>query len=311
MFYFFKHREHKTCFLLYYGLLASINISAFSDLEKATIRKLYIDFDTSMQHGFLPHEYATKLSRKQQREDIPFLRELYATNNFLKKLENLKSNNPTISRKIPKIIHQIWLGSPFPECYKKYQESWQKLHPDWEYHLWTDTDVADFKLINQKTFNTGRTWAEKANVFRYEILERFGGVYVDTDFEALQPLDILHDFYEFYAGIATINRMTLINNAIIGAIPHHPILQSCIANLNKKTYGNDQMSATGTIFFSNIVLDACRNNPNINLSTLGILPPTYLYPAPFAGDKAAVAKYLAPSSLAVHYWATKWQGVDK
>ena len=34
---------------------------------------------------------------------------------------------------IPKIIHQIWLGSPVPEYLKTLMESWKALHPDWQY----------------------------------------------------------------------------------------------------------------------------------------------------------------------------------
>ena len=30
---------------------------------------------------------------------------------------------------------------------------------------------------------------EKSDIFRYEILYRFGGVYVDTDFECIKPFE--------------------------------------------------------------------------------------------------------------------------
>ncbi len=31
--------------------------------------------------------------------------------------------------RIPKIIHQIWVGSPLPQKYYRWQKSWQKHHP--------------------------------------------------------------------------------------------------------------------------------------------------------------------------------------
>ena len=39
---------------------------------------------------------------------------------------------------IPKIIHQIWLGSPRPATaeYIKWFDSWQTFHPDWEIRWW-------------------------------------------------------------------------------------------------------------------------------------------------------------------------------
>ncbi len=50
--------------------------------------------------------------------------------------------NPQV--RIPKIIHQIWIGSPLPQKYYRWQKSWQKYHPDWEYKLWTERDIEKF-----------------------------------------------------------------------------------------------------------------------------------------------------------------------
>ena len=39
--------------------------------------------------------------------------------------------------KIPKIIHQIWIGpKPIPDQYKEFSQKMIEMHPDWEYHLW-------------------------------------------------------------------------------------------------------------------------------------------------------------------------------
>ena len=39
--------------------------------------------------------------------------------------------------KIPKIIHQIWIGpKPLPNQYKEFSQKMIEMHPDWEYHLW-------------------------------------------------------------------------------------------------------------------------------------------------------------------------------
>ncbi len=285
-----------------FPLLVITDVNALSENNKDALKALYVDFDTSMHLGYSPEDFVKYIKIKPQRADIPYLKDLYETNNFLKKIEQLQETTITSTIKIPKIIHQIWLGSAFPEQYKKYQESWLRIHPDWEYRLWTDADLVAFKLVNQEAFDKGRTWAEKANIFRYEIIERFGGVYVDTDFEALQPLDIIHENYEFYAGITAINRIGLINNAIIGAIPHHPILKKCIADIDTKKYGQDQMRSTGTIYFSYTTVGLCRDNPDFNVGAVLILPPTYLYPS---------SDFLLPSSFAIHYFAEKWNGFGK
>ena len=62
------------------------------------------------------------------------------------------------SPRIPKIIHQIWLGSPFPEKYKVLQQSWKKYHPDWTYILWTEKEIKDFGLTNRERFDKAKIY---------------------------------------------------------------------------------------------------------------------------------------------------------
>ena len=49
---------------------------------------------------------------------------------------------------IEKIIHQIWLGSNSPPT--EWLDSWKDKHPNWEYKLWTEKDVASFKWPNSR-----------------------------------------------------------------------------------------------------------------------------------------------------------------
>ena len=57
--------------------------------------------------------------------------------------------------------------------------SWIEKHPDWEYMLWTEENIP--KLINYKHFVATYKLSGKANIVRYELLYRYGGVYIDAD----------------------------------------------------------------------------------------------------------------------------------
>jgi inositol phosphorylceramide mannosyltransferase catalytic subunit len=270
------------------------------------IATYFIDFEASLSAGLRPDSLQNMILQKPQAAYVPVLRKLYETNNFL-----TKQGKPPLQQTIPRIIHQIWLGSPLPSRYKKFQESWVKHHPGWEYRLWTDADVPSLQLINQKAFDAGRTYAEKANILRYEILERFGGMYVDTDFECLQPFDVFHDYYEFYTGMVSANRETLINNALIATIPHHPILKECVENIGKTDLGDRQMCKNGTIYFGHIVVQACQK-PTFDTTRIIVLPPTYFYPWPQEhGVSKEAHHYFLPSSFAVHYWDCTWSSYRK
>ena len=73
--------------------------------------------------------------------------------------------------KIPKIIHQIWIGGHLPDPYKDLQKSWEEKNPGWTYKLWTDVDVIKLKLFNQDLYNAASN-TDKADILRYEILYR-------------------------------------------------------------------------------------------------------------------------------------------
>ena len=93
--------------------------------------------------------------------------------------------------KIPKILHQVWLGpSPIPEEFIRWRNEWKKLHPDWEYMLHTDNDVPDDL---KKYIDTCSHYSSKSNILRLYVIFKYGGVYCDTDFEWNKNIDSFLD----------------------------------------------------------------------------------------------------------------------
>ena len=156
----------------------------------------------------------------------------------------------TIKREgcIPKIIHHIWLGSPFPDHLVALRQTWQRHHDstEWQMQLWDDDAIASFGLMNYEAYNAATNFGEKSDIARYEILYRLGGVYVDTDFECISALDDLHEWpssraapsgypslrpVELYTGLANTKLECEVNNGIIGAVPQHPILARAILRI--------------------------------------------------------------------------------
>lgn len=215
------------------------------------------------------------------------------------------SENP----KIPKIIHQIWLGSPFPEKYLAFQRSWIKHHPDWEYRLWTDKSLNHFELHNQSLFDSAVNWGEKSDILRYEILYQFGGVYVDTDFECLKSLEPFHHLVDFYTGLFNLDRKWLfprLGNGIIGACPGHPILKACIENLSGEGERSDCdriQERTGPVFFTQMFLMHLHEGGFKNAA----LPFPYFYPLPAEQREIDDHRaYIYPETFALHHWEASW-----
>ena len=214
--------------------------------------------------------------------------------------------------KIPLLIHQIWLGpKPLPEKHNLFRASWKKNHPDWKYKLWMDSDIKNFNFINKTAFDKATNYGEKSDILRYEILYKYGGLYVDDDFECLQPFDALHYLYDFYTGLAPNGRLEMYNG-LIGSSAENFIIKNLCYNIGKKKGKRDSfdsiMHRTGPYYFTKIILDSLRLSPNFNFISF---PSQFFYPWPskdrFNDDLFNIKKYITKNSMAIHYWATSWQ----
>lgn len=128
---------------------------------------------------------------------------------------------------IPRILHQIWLGgSPIPEEFLEFSAGWRRHHPHWEYRLWTDRRLP--RLVHGEVIRAMGPLAGKADVLRYELIWRFGGVYVDMDFECLQSIDpLLEDIPAFIAD-QRVNRPI---NGLFGACLEHGFSAALVSGI--------------------------------------------------------------------------------
>jgi mannosyltransferase OCH1-like enzyme len=226
--------------------------------------------------------------------------------------DNVEKNYSKKER-IPKIIHQIWLGSPFPEGLRSLQKTWQEKHPEWKYWLWTDEDVADLKLINRKYFDQAKNYAEKADILRLELILKYGGVYIDVDFECVKPLDIFHHTCDFYTGLHAIPLMKVdkvrINNAIIGAHKNHPLIKYAVDQIKNYRHESQLMHRSGPDFFTKMIDEVIDDLDGINV----VFPPNYFYPRKQGRAKDFRIKpgdiiNLQPETCGIHLYASTWVG---
>jgi len=227
------------------------------------------------------------------------VKQLYAKNYV-----NIK--NRTFKIKIPKIVHQIWLGCPFPNKYKAWANSWRRLNPDWEYRLWTDEDVDGLCLPNRELYDSITNFGPKSDILRYHILNKFGGLYIDTDFECLKSFDDL-SYLEFYTSVGYLSKIELYPG-LMACIPNHPIMEKLTQEIDKVTKEKFKQKGifetTSSYFFTRIFFEAIIKYQK------GIVafPPDYFYPFPnHKGHQYEDGrKYTKECSYAIHYWEVSW-----
>ncbi|KAJ9612506.1 CSG1/SUR1-like protein [Cladophialophora chaetospira] len=156
---------------------------------------------------------------------------------------------------IPKIIHQTYINESIPAHWVPAQQSCIKLHPDYEYILWTDEKSHDFIAKEYPwflpTFVGYRHNIQRADAIRYFVLAHYGGVYIDLDDGCQRRLGPLLSYTAFVRRTVP----TGISNDVMGAIPQHPFFLRVMESLQ----GADRswilpyitiMASTGPLFLS-------------------------------------------------------------
>jgi len=215
---------------------------------------------------------------------------------------------------IPKIIHQVWLGGEFPDKYKRLRDTWILNNTDWEYKLWTDKDVDEFKLENIEQFNKIKNLGSKSDIFRYEILYRYGGLYIDTDFECLKSFNDLL-YLDLFTGTGHVD-IPEVFNGLIGCKPNHKLLRKLIDDIKVISTSNFDriLELTGPKYFSDKLFEYIYNNPDDKI----VVFPTvffYAFPALYRASvrndtdqsQRFIKQFCTKDSYCVHMWYTSWQ----
>jgi hypothetical protein len=302
--------------------------------EKQTIKKeiVEVDFDTSMGKG--TPEFQAIFSNQEDVRRLAILKELYITNAPSKVKDGATA-------KIPKIIHQIWVGPKVPPSFfVTFQQKWKSLHPEWEYRLWTDSDLEDLKLDLMDLIEQSPNFAEKSDMIRCELLDRFGGVYLDVDMDPFQSLEELHMKYNFYAGLENPHKIASTDNqvwlgiSIMGASPGHPVIKRWKELIRARwdVVNNVHSSPIERVInhtYFPFTFAFFEKYQEQNLTNI-VLPTTYFYPlAPAQASKRRSSvrsireklydlledlhlrktrPFSRPSqeTIAVHYWGNSW-----
>jgi mannosyltransferase OCH1-like enzyme len=152
--------------------------------------------------------------------------------------------------KIPRTFHQIWLGDrPMPERFKRWADSWVRMNPGWNMQTWTDRNLPE--IVNKAEFDSAEKMAAKSDILRYEICARYGGVYIDSDFEPLRPIEPI------LAGVSTFQADELDDrpcNAICGCVAGDPFYREAVKALPESIRrGGDIVETTGPAFLKRMI----------------------------------------------------------
>jgi mannosyltransferase OCH1-like enzyme len=180
-----------------------------------------------------------------------------------------------------------------PEEHERFAATLVEHHPGSEMRLWTDEDLPGLG-ISEDERASARTHAELSNLVRYEVLARFGGVYVDTDVECRRAFTPLLRGIDAFAALESPGQ---IGNAVLGSIPGHPAFARA-ARLARRTLGMGVHSADANgPYLLRLIAEQERN--------IAILGANLFYP--FLWNELERRGESFPDAYAIHHWAHTWE----
>lgn len=164
---------------------------------------------------------------------------------------------------VPRIIHQIWIGSnPTPVGVDAWRRH-AKLH-DYEYRLWQENELEGLGILDDPVYREMHDKGDfpgAVDVARYIILQKLGGIYLDCDWYPARDDLSFHDLLPMVGigGMAEdIPRNTgkgglLLANSFIMTPPEHPVfarLLKALPQVMKTLPDAPAWWATGPLLFT-------------------------------------------------------------
>jgi mannosyltransferase OCH1-like enzyme len=207
---------------------------------------------------------------------------------------------------IPKIIHQTFKSSKLPFRTRWHISGFRKKNSGYVYEFYDDARIALFLKdeFGPEVFNLYsriNIGAAKADFFRYAVLYKKGGVYLDIDCSVNSRLD---DFIaaDDHALLSPEKNPAFYVQWAMMYEAGHPFLKRTIEmileNIALNKYPHDVHKMTGPTVYSMAIRDCLANDPTIPHRILSI---EY---APYLKDKYRWAKFFLYSSRAEH-WKNK------
>jgi len=166
---------------------------------------------------------------------------------------------------IPKIIWQTY-KDPFdrlPDYAKIAAQTWIDMNPDYEYRYMDDLEASQFVLSHY-----GKEWYDlfincpvgvmRGDIWRYMIINSYGGFYVDLDSICSKPLNSWIDNRYDLVLCITDDNTNFVQYAFAGS-PNNKVLDTVINNVKnniiKADYKNEKFvhKATGETVWSNSI----------------------------------------------------------
>ncbi len=203
-------------------------------------------------------------------------------------------------------IHYCWFGgNPKSPIIEKCIASWRKYFPDSEIIEWNEDNFDVQCNLYVRQAYEAKKYAFVSDYARFWILEKYGGLYFDTDVEVIRSFGDLLDS-EALSGFET-PEFVAPGLVLYAKNPHHPIIRDAKEWYEQASFldeNGERIKINVCGMFTNILKSHgfCPNNQLQTCGGMTLYPTDYFCPY---NDAMGVLKK-TKNTYCIHWYAKSW-----
>ncbi|MGN0274872.1 MAG: glycosyltransferase family 32 protein [Chordicoccus sp.] len=202
---------------------------------------------------------------------------------------------------IPKKIHYCWFGhGEKPKLAKRCINSWKKYCPDYEIVEWNETNIDIHANPYMEMCYKNKQYAYLTDYLRLVIVEKYGGIYMDTDVELIHSLNNLLT-NEAYIGFET---ERYVNTGMgFGSVAHGKMVKMMLEEYTPFLDGNHGIVGCPILNTKALLKLGLEQN-----GSLQVLQNCTIYPKewfnPYDDPRGILEK--TENTVSIHWFAKSW-----
>jgi mannosyltransferase OCH1-like enzyme len=174
---------------------------------------------------------------------------------------------------IPKHIYRAWQTQTFHKKVEKRIKKTKALNPEYEHTIFTEQQRDDFVYANFdesviSSYKKLNNVVAKVDLWRYLIIYKHGGVYLDMDASIEKPISSFVMASDHAVISAETNKNLFLQWALFYT-KEHPVIEKTIEyvirNISEKRYPNDIANLTGPGVYTEALMYVHKTYQNIDL----------------------------------------------
>lgn len=211
---------------------------------------------------------------------------------------------------IPKIIHYCWFGKgEMSETDKACLDSWREVLPDYQIKRWDESNFDVNCCEYAREAYKAKKWAYVSDCARYMILDKEGGLFLDTDVRVLKSYNPLLK-EQCFLGVERPN-YSVAPGLVIGTVPGHHMIKEMV-NVYEHTKFLNPTEVPKAPTSPDYITELLKNYGFVQENKLQHLKDVTIYPYEYFApmDSVTGLTNISNETYSVHLYNTSWETDD-